>query len=148
MSRSVAKIIQLTGNQVADYWEHIRQVVLTSGGSEDGAQNVLDGLLTDDLQCWAIWREVDEQIDVIGFLITEMREDCYDQVRTMLIRSIMSYESLSFDDWLSGFAGLSVYARSKGCIAVTSYTTNTYLLELSRGVPTSQVCAYIVFPVC
>jgi len=145
MDNSVTKIIQLTGDQIADYWEYIKQVVYSSRGSHKEVENVLAALLSDEMQCWAACRDLGEQTKIAGFLITEIREDPYSEVRQVLIRYLLSYEKLSWEDWVSGFAGLALYGRSKGCCAITSYTTNMHLLEMSKKLP-SQVCAFIAFP--
>ena len=150
-------LVKLGKNQVTEYWADLKKAAKLSlppfaGKREDVMNNLLEQLLSGEVEAWIIHDVVDaadgnKNATPVGVLYTTVITDISTQARSLLIYGIYAWAPLNKDMWLHGYDIIVRYAKSKKCTSVSGYTKDEGLLENAKKFGIDTEWRYLVHEV-
>ena len=120
-------IIQLTTENVVDYWETIKYAVMQAHPEDVEAKRarylrgVLVSLLTNMSQCWFV---LSEDRDIKAVLLTRKELDPDSGLPFLLVNLAFGFAPTSKEDKIEFMDKISVLAKNMGCDMIRAYTLN------------------------
>jgi hypothetical protein len=146
-------LILLTPEQVSSNWDFISAYVVDAGpleyqATEDKYNNILNGILCGDMQCWVEAEADSKGWHIQAVVLTQILENSVVGIKNLLIYSLVGVDDL-FDNkkWASGLLTLVKFAKSKGCANIIGYTSNARLLKIAERLKADTSQRVAVFPI-
>lgn len=129
-------LVKLLPEQISRYWEYIKWALmhtLPEGNRIPVDLNtVLEGLLSDAMQCWWFVQSTENDYKVLALVITTIFEDNTLKKKHLRLFAVYGFDDLPMDAFQSGFYTLSKYAQGKGCQYIDAFTDVPYVAELCK----------------
>jgi len=133
-------LLRLLPDQIARYWTEVFRDQLAStlppiaGEASDKMNRILEALLIGELVLWLSFSKPEDggQIQVSGFLVTQVILDGPTGTKACLIYSIYSPDGFGDQQWIEGLQALSEYARAHRCNRITAYTQNPQIVKRAK----------------
>jgi len=129
-------IQQIMPEQVAYYWESIKDKVDETlpaiPGESDKLNGILTSLLNGTMICWISYRIVEERKKSNAFLITSINHDHITGVKSLVLYCLYVMGRADMTAWKEGFEAIKRFGASKGCTRLTAYTTNDFLVRMAN----------------
>jgi hypothetical protein len=127
-------LLKMLPEQVSNYWPHIRNSIEQAlppvvGESPNKMGNILEQLLTGEMQCWVAFRK-DVENEVVGFIITTVISDPCSKTRNLLIYSLCGLKLSRGLDWIEGMEALRKFAKLMKCSRIVAYSDNQLILKV------------------
>lgn len=132
-------LVQLTGSQVANYWDVIEESLVNSmPAGEELDMSMLNRLLAmgmeGGLQVWVSCESSDAAFvgDVHAILTTTIGEDKFTKLKMLEIYSLYAYKGMTLQEWHDGMETLGKYARYNGCAKVLARSNVPGVLAIAK----------------
>jgi hypothetical protein len=117
----------MTPDQISRYWEDIKACINisfppTAELTDRGLNNILEKLLSDEMQAWILFTQEGDKATVSAMLVTQVWKDTGTENTNLLIYSFCSYSSLTLESWKAGLEGLRAFAEKNECFKIVAYT--------------------------
>ena len=142
-------LLKLLPEQVVNYWDMIEEGLEANlppivGEVPEKMSNILEALITDEMQCWVSVRE--DTKEVVALLLTTVVEDKMSKSRSLLLYLVWTFKQSRASDWIEGFQGAQKFAKLMKCHRVISYATEPQVLKIAEKFG-ADFQTFISFPV-
>lgn len=125
----------LQPDQVSIYWTDIRATIQASivplaEATDETLNLILEAILREEMQVWAILEEVEGETNVKGVAVTYINVDVGTQTKNIVVYSLCGYSLLKEETWWDGLEGLKSFARRNGCVGIVGYTKVPRIKEI------------------
>ena len=129
-------LIKLMPEQIGEHWDEIKEAMLEAvppiaHESEKKMIMVLEGLLTNNMQCWLSVRQGEERNIADAIIVTCINSDPYSGTRSLMIYSLTVLTLTRAESWMSGIEALKKYAKKKKCARVIAYADNKQIVKIA-----------------
>lgn len=131
-------IVRLSPEQITSIWEVIRPeiyraLVPTAEATPETLQYVLQGLLTDNMQCWLGLEDATPPFDdkIYAVMITTLYTDLISRTKSLLIYTLTTVKEMPPAIWGVGMRELVKFAKSQDCKFLISYSDNPEMVAVA-----------------
>ena len=142
-------LLKMLPDQVSNYWPHIRESIEQAlppvvNESPNKMGNILEQLLTGEMQCWVAFRREDAN-EVVGFLVTTVTSDACSKTKNLLIYSLCGLKLSRGSDWTEGLEALKKFAKLMQCSRIVAYSDNPLVLKVVEKLGGDTKYKFITF---
>ena len=143
---------KLTLGQIAEWWPVLKEVILTAvseGTAMADAKKsveILEKLLTEELECWAFYSMEDDESVLRAIITTAIQTTQIGNVRQLLIYSATGGIS-SAEFRAEAVPALKKYALSKRCKRIVTYTPEESAITFMKSIGADVDTRYIYLEV-
>lgn len=117
-------LVQLSSDQVANYWDFIKYgveeaIIPTVGIHDERMSEVLESIMLGKMVVWVSANKDTKVID--GVVCTVLQTDELSKTKSLLIYSLYGTESMR-SSWSDGLEQLQKYAKTEGCHKILAYS--------------------------
>jgi hypothetical protein len=119
---------------VNEQWEIVKEAIAASlpptapYTNEETISNLLTSILRGSLECWALYNGQ----DAVAIATFQVVLDGPTGIKSLMIYSLYSYISISYELWNVLLQRIKRHAREQGCSRIIAYTDVNRIIELVR----------------
>lgn len=145
-------LLKLLPGQITDYWDVVKEAIERAlppiiGEGPNKMHNILEDLITGEVQCWAAFRPKPEGPEMVAIVLTTVVGDRRTETRSLLLYAICSFKKTQGSDWIEGFDALGKYAKKMNCVRFIAYTKEDNLIELAKKFGGNTDYHFITVPI-
>lgn len=138
--------IRVVSNQIPQVWEQVKYAAANADRVKNGnlqkyLNTLLQSLLNGKTQCFL---RLSDDRKLLAVVLTELRVSEYTGDKSLLIKTIFSFESVSSNEWEEDMKTISVYAKTTGCKSVIGYSDNARMFELALSLGFKESYRYFI----
>lgn len=135
-------IIQLTPEQITEYWAQIKHVILETQTAVNlrGVNNVLLRLMSGE---YVVWVGVDDQRQITAIALTMMYEDRISEEKILELSAVYAFRKMPVELRQEAMKLFEKYANNCGCTKIRAVTQNPRAIQLMEEIGfTNKSCVY------
>lgn len=126
-------LVALMPDQVTAHWAGIKAAIEQSAPPvvkrELDLNKILEAVLSDRLQVWALENDNGK---IVAIVTTTVTEDFCSDSKSLLIYSLFGISTIGPRTWQDGLETLKAHARALGCDKIVAFTTQEVIRKLVR----------------
>ena len=143
--------IKLFPENVVGNWDIVKFAIRNSlppsaQDTPDKMTRVLESIVAGELDVW-VYYTYDTEVHVKNILTTKIIRDTETDTKSLLIYSVYSFDHTTQEYWEEALMKLKEYAQANGCVAVTGFSKDEYVLRFVESVGGDTSVRFVKIPV-
>jgi len=128
-------LTKMNHEQVSIFWPFVKHAILNSQSipksNQDGfANDILQGILAGNTQCWLEYNREEEEVKPYGILITTILKDIIYNVPFLYLATAYAFRKLSDEELQEDFKVIKQFAVDTNCEYIKSNTGNERIKQV------------------